>query len=683
MATDAPVTVRKDGDIAWVTIDSPPVNATSQAVRAGLERAVSEVQGARLAVLTCAGRTFIAGGDMSEFDGPAALPHLPDVVQLIEDSAVPFLALLHGTVLGGGFEIAMGCAWRFAAPGTKFGLPEVNVGIIPGAGGTQRAPRLIGMEAAIEMACKGRMYSAEDMLALGGVDRVETDLEAAARAFAADLPERPVAVSARTCDVLSDADYAARAAEIAKRAKGQQSPLLNLEALQWAALPFAEGQPMERARHLEMRAGAESRALRHAFFAERQVMKPKAIAGATPRDLSHVAVVGGGLMGAGIAASCLSAGLRVTLIERSAEEASAAQGRVEGLVAGALKRGKISQSQYDKQMTAFAAVDNYAAASGVDLAIEAVFEDLAVKQAVFADLAKHLSQDAILATNTSYLDPREIFAAVPNKARCLGLHFFSPAHVMKLVEVVNTPDTDPDVLATGFQLAKRLRKIAVLSGICDGFIGNRMLSAYRREAEYLLADGAMPHEVDAAMRGFGMPMGPFELQDLTGLQIAWANRKRQAETRDPAERYERIADTLCEMGRLGQRSGKGWYAYTEGSRTPERDAEVEALIVEYSAKRGITRRRYSEQDIRDRLLAVYANEGARIVEEGIAEDFAAVDMVKLHGYGFPRWRGGPMHYAAQVGWAAMARVIAEVAGESPGSWVMAEHLARALEGETE
>jgi len=681
MTAETPVTVRKDGDIAWVTIDSPPVNATSQAVRVGLESAIEAVKGARLAVLKCAGKTFIAGGDMSEFDGPAQLPHLPDVVQMIEDSEVPFLALLHGTVLGGGFEIAMGCAWRFAAPGTKFGLPEVNVGIIPGAGGTQRAPRLVGMDAAIEMACKGKVYSADEMLTLGGVDRVEPDLEDAARAFASALPERPVAVSARDCVALdADALEAARAA-IAKRAKGQQSPLLNLDALQWAALPFSEGQPKERARHLEMRAGAESRALRHAFFAERQVMKPKAIAGATAREIETVAVVGGGLMGAGIAASCLSAGLRVTLIERSAEEASAALGRVEGLVSGALKRGKISQPQYDKQMTAFTAVDSYAAASEVDLAIEAVFEDLSVKQAVFADLAKHLSQEAILATNTSYLDPQQIFADVPNKARCLGLHFFSPAHVMKLVEVVNAPQTDADVLATGFQLAKRLRKIAVLSGICDGFIGNRMLSAYRREAEYLLADGALPHEVDAAMRDFGMPMGPFELQDLTGLQIAWANRKRQADARDPNERYERIADTLCEMGRLGQRSGKGWYAYSEGSRTPQRDAEVEALIVDYSAKRGITRRSYTQQDIRDRLLAVYANEGARIVEEGIAEDFAAVDMVKLHGYGFPRWRGGPMHYAAQVGWAGMARVMAEVAGESPGSWIMATHLARALEGE--
>jgi 3-hydroxyacyl-CoA dehydrogenase len=412
-------------------------------------------------------------------------------------------------------------------------------------------------------------------------------------------------------------------------------------------------------------------------------MKPRAIDGAAPRALSHVAVVGGGLMGAGIATSCLSAGLRVTLVERSAEEASAAQGRVEGLVAGALKRGKITQARYEAQMTAFEAVDNYAAASGADLAIEAVFEDLAVKQDVFAQLAQHLSQDAILATNTSYLDPREIFAGVPNKARCIGLHFFSPAHVMKLLEVVNTPETAAEVLATGFDLARRLRKVAVLSGICDGFIGNRMLSAYRREAEYLLADGALPHEVDAAMRAFGMPMGPFELQDLTGLQIAWANRKRQAATRDPNERYERIADTLCEMDRLGQRSGKGWYRYTDGNRTPERDPEVEALILDYSAQRGITRRSYSQTEIRDRLLAVYANEGARIVEDGIAEDFAAVDMVKLHGYGFPRWRGGPMHYAAQVGWAGMARVMAEVAGESPGSWVMADHLARALEGDTE
>ncbi len=682
MTADSPVTVWKDGDIAWVTIDNPPVNATSQAVRAGLESAVEAVKGATLAVLKCAGKTFVAGGDMSEFDGPALLPHLPDVVQMIEDSEVPFLALLHGNVLGGGFEIAMGCAWRFAAPGTRFGLPEVNVGLIPGAGGTQRAPRLVGMETAIEMACNGRMYTAEDLLTLGGVDRIEDDLEAAARAFAADLPERPVAVSARDGVALSSETYEKSRVEIAKKAKGQQAPLLNLEALQWVALPFAEGQPKERARHLEMRAGAESKALRYAFFAERQVSKPKAIAGASPREINHVAVVGGGLMGAGIATSCLGAGLQVTLIERSAEDAEAAKGRVESLVGGALSRGKITQDQYDARIAAFRAVDSYAEASGADLAIEAVFENLKVKQQVFAALAEHLSPDAILATNTSYLDPREIFADVPNKARCLGLHFFSPAHIMRLVEIVNTPETDPDVLATGFALGRRLKKVTVLSEICDGFIGNRMLSAYRREAEYLLADGALPHQVDAAMRGFGMPMGPFELQDLTGLQIAWANRKRQAATRDPKERYEKIADTLCEQGRLGQRSGKGWYDYAPGSRTPERSPEVEQLITDYSAARGIARRDYSEDEIRDRLMAVYANEGARIVEEGIAEDDAAVDMVKQYGYGFPRWRGGPMHYAGQIGWATVAHTMQMVAEESPESWVLANRLTDALEGET-
>ncbi len=681
MTADSPVTVWKDGDIAWVTIDNPPVNATSQAVRAGLESAVEAVKGATLAVLKCAGKTFVAGGDMSEFDGPALLPHLPDVVQMIEDSEVPFLALLHGNVLGGGFEIAMGCAWRFAAPGTRFGLPEVNVGLIPGAGGTQRAPRLVGMETAIEMACNGRMYTAEDLLPLGGVDRIEDDLEAAARAFAADLPERPVAVSARDGVALSSETYEKSRVEIAKKAKGQQAPLLNLEALQWVALPFAEGQPKERARHLEMRAGAESKALRYAFFAERQVSKPKAIAGASPREINHVAVVGGGLMGAGIATSCLGAGLQVTLIERSAEDAEAAKSRVESLVGGALSRGKITQDQYDARIAAFRAVDSYAEASGADLAIEAVFENLKVKQQVFAALAEHLSPDAILATNTSYLDPREIFADVPNKARCLGLHFFSPAHIMRLVEIVNTPETDPDVLATGFALGRRLKKVTVLSEICDGFIGNRMLSAYRREAEYLLADGALPHQVDAAMRGFGMPMGPFELQDLTGLQIAWANRKRQAATRDPKERYEKIADTLCEQGRLGQRSGKGWYDYAPGSRTPERSPEVEQLITDYSAARGIARRDYSEDEIRDRLMAVYANEGARIVEEGIAEDDAAVDMVKQYGYGFPRWRGGPMHYAGQNGWATVARTMQMVAEESPESWILAKRLTDALEGE--
>jgi 3-hydroxyacyl-CoA dehydrogenase len=665
------VTVEREDGIAWVVVNNPPVNATSTAVRAGLEKAVAQVQGARLAVLRCEGPTFIAGGDMSEFDAPPALPHLPDVVQAIEDSGTPFLALLHGNVLGGGFEIAMGCAWRIAAPGTRFGLPEVNVGLIPGAGGTQRLPRLIGLEPAIDMACGGTMLKAEQLLQLGGIDAIaEGDLAEAARAFAADLPARPVAVSQRPAVGIDPALIEARRAEIAKRARGATAPLDNLEALQWAALPFTEGQPRERERHLALRHSPQSRALRHAFFAERKVARPGAIRGAAPREIAHVAVVGGGLMGAGIATALLNAGLSVTVLERDAEATEGARARVRGLLDSGVKRGKITEAQLEERMASFSAETDYARAANADLAIEAVFEDVEVKREVFSRLAAAMRPDAILATNTSYLDPREIFAGIENQGRCLGLHFFSPAHVMKLLEIVKTPETSAEVLATGFALAKRLRKVAVLSGICDGFIGNRMLAAYRREADYLLADGALPYQIDAAMRAFGMPMGPYEMQDMSGLQIAWANRKRQAATRSPDERYVTIADQLCEMGRLGQRAGKGWYAYEDGSRKPLRDPEVEALIEAYSAQQGLTRRSFTKEEISARLLAVLANEGARIVEEGIAEDDAAVDMVQVHGYGFPRWRGGPMQHAAETGWEETAAVMQRVAGESPGSWVV-------------
>ncbi len=673
MTASTVVNVTRDGDIAWVEIANPPVNATSTAVRAGLANAIAEVQGARVAILTCAGRTFVAGGDMSEFDRPAEEPHLPDVVQMLEDSETPFIAAMHGTVLGGGLEIAMGCAWRIAVEGTKFGLPEVNVGLIPGAGGTQRAPRLVGMSAAIDLACSGKIIPATQMLQLGGIDQITSgDLKEVARAFAADLPQRPIKIRDRTVAALDVDAYVAAETVLKKRAKGQQSPLLNLEALQWAALPFAEGQPKERARHLELRKSSESQALRYAFFAERAVSKPKAIEGIAPRDLNHVAIVGGGLMGAGIAMACLTGGLTVTVIERDAEAAASAQARVVGLIEGGVKRGKISPAKQADMLQRLITTDTYADAAPVDLALEAVFEDLDVKRSVFQQLASVVSKDAILATNTSYLDPTRIFDGIPNLSRCVGLHFFSPAHVMKLLEIVKTPYTAPEVLATGFALGKRLRKISVLSGICDGFIGNRMLAAYRREAEYLLADGALPHEVDAAARGAGLPMGPFELQDLTGLQIAWANRKRQAATRDPNERYERIADTLCEMDRLGQRAGKGWYTYAKGNRTPQRDPEVDKLVLQYSTERGITRRAYSTQEIADRLIAVLANEGARIVAEGIAERAEDVDMVKLHGYGFPRWRGGPMHLAGQIGWEKINEIMKLVSDESPNSWTLAE-----------
>ncbi len=678
MSARSPVTVSFEGDIAWVEIDNPPVNATSTAVRVGLLQAVDAVAQARAAILICAGRSFVAGGDMSEFDAPPALPHLPDVVEAIEDSPAPFLAVMHGMVLGGGFEIAMGCAWRIAAHGTKFGLPEVNVGLVPGAGGTQRAPRLLGMEMAIDMAASGKFFGAEAMAAAGGLDLVfDGDAKVAARAFLGDHPARPQPVRHRTARAMPKAALQAKRDQIAKRARGQAAPLENIEALQWALLPFAEGQKKERTRHLELRQSPESRALRHAFFAERQVAKPKAVEAMEARPLSEIAVIGGGLMGAGIAVAALKAGFDVKLIEREEDAAQAAQERVFGLIDGAVKRGKTPAEVAAAQKARFGASASYEAAAGADLAIEAVFEDLGVKRAVFAELAKVVAPQAILATNTSYLDPRDIFAGTPNQDRCIGLHFFSPAHVMKLLEIVPLPDSSGTVLATGFAFGKRLGKVPVLAGICDGFIGNRMLAEYRRAAEYLLADGALPVEVDAAAHAIGFPMGPFELQDLTGLQIAWANRKRLAAARDPNQRYVTIADQICESGRLGQRSGKGWYDYAEGDRKPIPSPEVEQLILDHAAGQGIARRRFSLDEIQERILAVLANEGARIVEEGVAETDAAVDMVQIHGYAFPRWRGGPMHLADQIGWGQIAGTMRLLAAESPNSWVLSQRVLQA------
>jgi len=668
----AVVTVRFAQDLAFITVDNPPVNATSTAVRAGLLAAVETVANstAKTAVLTCAGRTFIAGGDMSEFDATPAEPHLPDVIAAIENSSVPWIAAMHGNVLGGGFEIAMGCRFRIALADTKFGLPEVKVGLIPGAGGTQRLPRLIGVNAAVEMCSTGSFYKAGDMLKLGGIDRVaDGNLLKAATDFAHETKAVPVIVSLRTIPQPEDGFFTEKRAAIWKRAKGQAAPLHNLNAVEWACnTDFDTGQNRERELHLALRNAPESRAMRHAFFAERTVAKPAAIEGVTPRQINHIAIVGGGLMGAGIAASCLMGGLQVTMLEQDIDAADTGAERVKTILDGALQRGKVSKEKYTTQLANFTASADYTTASNADLAIEAVFENLAVKQSVFAKLAAVMAPDAILATNTSYLDPVDIFANVPNFSRCLGLHFFSPAHIMKLLEIVQTPDTSPEVLATGFALGKRLRKVSVLSGICDGFIGNRMLAAYRRQADYLLADGCLPYEIDAAMRAFGMPMGPYELQDLTGLQIAWANRQRQASAREPAERYITIGDRLCEIDRMGQRSGKGWYAYDNG-RKPIRDAEVEAIVESYTP-----RRNFNADEIANLILAAMINEGACIVEEGVAERMSDVDMVQVHGYGFPRWRGGPMHYAAEIGVDEVSRWMKQVADQSPNSWRISNYL---------
>ena len=673
MSHDSVVDLEIQGDVAWVTINNPPVNATSTAVRAGLVAAIQGAQNARVAILCCAGKTFVAGGDMSEFDAPPALPHLPDVVQMIEDSAVPFIAAMHGTVLGGGFELALGCAWRIAQVNTRFGLPEVNVGLIPGAGGTQRLPRLVGMDLAIDIAASGKVLTAQDLQDAGGLDHVfDEDLQSAVRKFLQDLPVRPQKLGEKSVTALPEPQLEAKRLAIEKRARGQKSPLHNFDAITWSITPFSTGQKRERGLHLDLRNTAESRALRHAFFAERKVARPEVIEGVSAKPINSVVIVGGGLMGAGIATSILSGGMSVTIIEQDAASAAAAIQRVVSNLNGALSRGKIDENTFAQQKSRVKASADYEDARGHDLAIEAVFEDCAAKQDVMSRLAAVMAPDAVLATNTSYLDPRDIFDGIAGSERCIGLHFFSPAHIMKLLEVVSLPQTSASTISTCFAFAKRLRKVSVLSGICDGFIGNRMLAAYRRAAEYMIADGALPQDIDAAMKDFGMAMGPFEAQDMSGLHIAFANRRRLDSTRSPSERYVDIADKICAQKRFGQRSGNGWYIYKNDGRQPIIDPVVTQMILAYSDTNGITRTPFAKETIQRQLLSVLANEGALIVEEGIAESDDVIDMVKLHGYGFPRWRGGPMQTAKELGHSAIQKAFAQVAASSPQSWTVSQ-----------
>ena len=669
------------GHFWLVEIDNPPVNATSTSVRQGLMEAVTACHNdngeKKAVILVCKGRSFIAGGDITEFDAPPQEPHLPDVCNAIEDADLPWIAVMHGHVLGGGLEIAMSCAFRIAHKDTKFGMTEVKVGLIPGAGGSQRLPRLIGLDAAIPMLTAGQLISSNEFSSLGGLDKVHehSNAEEIALNFLQALPSRPIPISQRNI-VITDPEILERSeAKLKALSKGDLATLANLEALQLAVeTSFDKGQPIERERHLKMRNSAESRALRHAFLAERQVSKPALLKGSSPKEIKNVVVVGGGLMGAGIAFSTLMASYEVTLIERDENAVNGAKDRLLSMMEGAIKRGKITEERGKKLLNSVSFSTDYNSATDADIAIEAVFEDIEVKQNVFKSLDAVMREGAILASNTSYLDPNLIMQGLANPERMLGLHFFSPAHIMKLVEVITLDNTHPDIVATGFNFAKSLGKTGVLSRVCDGFIGNRILAAYRRQADYLLIDGATPSQIDRAMRNFGLNMGPYEMQDMAGLQIAWANRKRLAATRPKTERYVEIGDMLCEMERFGQRTGKGWYLYEEGSRSPLEDELVLQLIAEVSQKHEITRQVFSDDEICQRLLTVMINEGALIVEEGIAERDLDIDIVKILGYGFPRWRGGPMNYANEIGWEKISETMSSIQQQSPNSWQRAKRL---------
>lgn len=645
------VTVEVRGDLARVTIDNPPVNALGQAVRSGLLDAQARIEASaevKSVVLCCAGRSFVAGADIRELGKVPSEPFLPDVLAAIEAASVPWVAAIHGTALGGGLELAMACHGRVADPAAKLGLPEVTLGIIPGSGGTVRLPRLVPMTEAIALVTGGKPIDARRAQDIGLVDRLATgdvlqEAEALARDLAENGPPRPTL--SRDMVAGEPIDWGVEEAAIRKRSRGAAAPTEALAALRFASsTPAAEALASERDRFLRLAASPEAAALRHIFFAERAAGKSLKAGRAEAADLSRVGVIGGGTMGAGIATALLLSGSEVHLIERDAAAADMARARVLDTLAASAKRGAISQEKADAALARLSTGDDYAALADCPLVIEAVFEDMAVKQAVFARLDAVMPPDAVLASNTSYLDMNKLAALTRDPSRILGLHFFAPAHVMKLLEVVRADHTGSRALATGAALAHRLGKVAVVAGVCDGFIGNRIMSAYRRDCEFMLEEGALPHEIDAAMEDFGFAMGIYAVQDLSGLDIAWAQRKARAATRPETERYAHIADRLCEAGRLGRKTGKGWYDYSTGRARP--DPEVEQIIIQESARAGRTRRPFSREEIMDRILNKMQAEGRALLEEGIAESPDDIDVVMVTGFGFPRHRGGPMHMAA-------------------------------------
>ena len=675
----SPVRLERDGDIAVIVIDNPPVNAGSAAVRQGLLNAVhtlrddATLQGA---VLIGAGSTFIAGSDIREFGQPLAEPQLPAVIAAIEDCGKPVVAALHGAALGGGLELALGCDARVAAPGTVVGLPEVTLGIIPGAGGTQRLPRLVGLPRAVQMICSGERVPAATALAQGIVDALaEGDLRAAAIAHVRRLAGRKQRLRDRPVPV-ADAAELKQACDAALKA-GKRRPAVEAAiAVTTAAATLALDDALadERAVFQRLRSSREAAALRHQFFAERDSARHPSLDGAAPRAVQRVAVLGAGTMGSGIALAALEAGYDVLLLEQDAAALERGANRIHEHFAGRVRTGKVKAAIAAAAEARLQSSLDWARLAEADLVIEAVFEDLAVKRQVFQRIDALARPGAVLASNTSYLDLDAIAAATRRPQDVIGLHFFSPAHVMKLLEVVRGRDSAADALATGLAVGRKLRKLPVLTGNAFGFIGNRLYSAYRKQCEFMVEEGAWPEQVDAALQAFGFAMGPFAVADLSGLDIAWRMRQAQAATRDPAARYVHIPDRLCEAGRLGRKTGAGYYAYPAGGTGHQVDEAVHALIAQCRTDKGITPRPFTDDEIVRRALLALVNEAALLLAEGVAERATDVDVVLPNGYGFPRWEGGPMFRARERGEAALQADLDELAAQSGAGFVRATNL---------
>lgn len=675
-----PVTYERHSEVAVITFDNPPLNIFGQAMRAGLQAAIARAREDRpeRLVLTGAGRAFVAGSDAKEFEGPPLSPQLNDILIDLVDLPFPTVAGITGPALGGGLEIAMACRMRVAAPGATLGLPEVTLGIVPGAGGTQRLPRLIGVAAAVDLIGQGRTVSAKDAHKLGLVDVVADDPMAAALSIEADVLCRAIVADHRPAPAPDIAAIAAAHALANRRATGQDAPHVAVDLVASAATePLDTALVRERTAFLTLRHSAQARALRHVFFSERAAQSQGKAFPAPTQEIKSTIVVGGGTMGAAIAYALALADLSVHVVETDAAGQSRAEANVGKLVNQGAKRGAFADVDAFRARLSFGA--GYDFLPQADLAIEAAFESLEVKRVIFAALQSALPATTILATNTSYLDVNQLAEGIADPGRFLGLHFFAPAHVMKLLEIVRGDKTSDATLGQAFALAKRLGKMPVVSGVCDGFIGNRILSRYRMVADVLMLEGSCPKGIDDAMRGFGMAMGPYEAQDLSGLDIAYANRKRQDLKNRTDIRYVPIADTLVEdLKRLGRKTGAGWYDYDAAGKPAESDVVTHA-IYRASDAAGITRVARAREDIAGRAVLAMIMEAIRILEEGIAARPQDIDLAMIHGYGFPRWRGGLMHYADQLTPAVVMSQIAALAKVDPLTWSVPALLQRLVQ----
>lgn len=646
------ITTQRIGDTLVIIANNPPVNALGQAVRAGLAAGIAEAAsdaGIRAVVIRCDGRTFFAGADITEFGKPPVGPSLPEVVDAIEQCPKPVIAAIHGTALGGGLEVALGCHYRIAIGSAKLGLPEVKLGLLPGAGGTQRLPRVVGVADALSMIVTGDPVTAARALEIGLIDRLAEPegLADAAVAFAQEMASRashPVS-SQRHEHIAAAADdpqvFDRFIAENSRRLQGFDAPKACIEAVRAAVtLPFDEGIKRERELFMKLVTGTQSKAMRHLFFAERLAAKIDGIPADTPLiDITEVGILGAGTMGGGIAMNFLSAGLPVTMVEREQAALDRGVATIRKNYERSAARGRLTTEQVEQAMTLLKPTLDYDDLADCDLVIEAVFELMEIKKEVFRRLDAIVKPGAILASNTSYLNIDEMAAETKRPEAVVGLHFFSPANIMRLLEVVRGAKTSASVLKTVMGLAKKIGKIAVVSGVCPGFIGNRMLSPRQREAQKLLLEGATPWEVDAALTEFGFPMGPFQMADLAGLDLGWTAEGSTSST---------IREVLCERGRRGQKTAKGFYDYDD-SRRGSPSPETEAIIADFAARSGMPQRKFSSDEIRERLLYPMVNEGAKILEEGMAQRASDIDIVWLNGYGWPGFTGGPMFWADTIG----------------------------------